>query len=250
MYDYWLGGKDNFAADREAAEAGFAALPSVLSSVRANRVFLARSVRYLTREAGIRQFLDIGSGLPTASNTHEVAQAEDPSCRVVYADNDPVVMMHARTLLKSTPQGATDYLEADIRDPLKIIEGAARTLDLTRPVAVMMLAVLHFVMDDEDPGGIVARFMAAVPAGSYLVISHLGRDVDPEAMAGFARAMRERGVRGRVRSQAEVGRLFDGLKMLEPGVVLASQWRPESDLEVRAATSLWAGVASKPASDT
>ena len=247
VYDYWLGGKDNFAADREAAEAGFAAWPGVLSSVRANRAFLRRMVGHLAVEAGIRQFLDIGSGLPTASNTHEVAQAAEPSCRVVYADNDPVVLLHARNLLASSPEGATDYLQADIREPGEILEGAARTLDFTRPVAVMMLGILHFLVAEDDPYGIVARFMAAVAPGSYLAISHLASDVNPDVMAEFTRSMHERGVRDRLRSRAEVGRFFDGLELLEPGVVLVSKWRPDSDLEVRAGTSLWGGVARKPA---
>ena len=247
VYDYWLGGKDNFAADREAADAGYLAWPGVLSSVRANRAFLRRMVRYLAAEAGIRQFLDIGSGLPTASNTHEVAQAADPSCRVVYADNDPVVLLHARTLLTSSPEGATDYLQADIRDPENILDGAARTLDFTRPVVVMMLGILHFMVEEEDPYGIVARFMAAVPPNSYLAISHLASDINPEAMVKFTQGMHERGVQDRLRDRAEVGRFFTGLELLEPGTVLVSRWRPESDLEIRAATSLWCGVARKPA---
>ena len=165
VYDYWLGGKDNFAADREAAERVLAAAPGLRFRVRANRAFLGRTTRYLAGEAGIRQFLDIGTGIPTADNTHEVAQLAAPDSRVVYIDNDPIVLLHAQALLRSTPQGTTDYLQADLRDPGTILDRAAAVLDLGQPVAVMLLGILHLIQDSEDPWGIVARLMAVMPAG-------------------------------------------------------------------------------------
>ncbi len=167
VYDYWLGGKDNFAADRQAAEEVLKAKPGIRLNVRANRGFLARSVRYLAGEAGISQFLDIGTGIPAANNTHEVAQAVRPDARVVYIDNDPIVLTHARALLTST-QGATSFIEADLRDTGLILNAAAKTLDFSKPVAVMMIAVLHLVPDQDDPWRIVSEFMRAVPPGSYL----------------------------------------------------------------------------------
>src|SRR5580700_5135422 len=166
VHDYWLGGKDNFAADREAGDAVMEAYPGIVMSVRENRAFLARAVRFLTAEAGIRQFLDIGTGVPASGNTHEVAQSAAPQCRVVYVDYDPVVLTHARALLTSAPEGATDYIDADLRDPSKIIQEAARTLDFSQPVAVMLIAIMHLIVDADDPYGIVGRLMAAVPAGS------------------------------------------------------------------------------------
>ena len=179
IYNYWLGGKDNFPADREAAQAAMAANPGIVADVRANRAFLARAVRYLVAEAGTRQFLDIGTGLPTADNTHEVAQAVAPESRVVYVDNDPVVLTHARALLSSTPEGAAAFLDADLREPELILKSAARTLDLGQPVALMLLIILHLIPDAEHPEQIVARLMNALPAGSYLVLSHPARDVQP-----------------------------------------------------------------------
>ena len=171
VYDYyWLGGKDSYAADREAGDQAIQAYPDLVYSVRANRAFLARTVRYLAREEGIRQFLDIGTGIPTASNTHEVAQSVAPDCRVVYVDNDPVVLSHARALLTGRPEGATDYIDADLRDTQKILAQAARTLDFSRPVAVMLIAIMHAIGDDEDPYAIVATLMDAVPPGSYLAL--------------------------------------------------------------------------------
>src|SRR5215813_1674854 len=177
MYDYWLGGKDNFAADRKAAVEALAAYPGMAHLARANRAFLGRLIRCLAGEAGIRQFLDIGTGIPTANNTHQVAQEVAPESRVVYVDYDPVVLSHARALLTSTPEGATDYIDADLRDPGSILEKAARTLDFTKPVAVTMLAILHAIGDEEDPYGIVAKIMEALPSGSYLAISHLPSDL-------------------------------------------------------------------------
>src|SRR5580692_5337392 len=173
VYDYWLGGKDNFAADRELGEQTLEAYPSLVFSVRANRAFLARTVRFLAGEAGIRQFLDIGTGIPTANNTHEVAQRIAPDSRIVYVDNDPIVLSHARALLKSSPQGACAYLDADLRDPDAILAAAAETLDFGQPVAVMLIAVMHFIGDDDEAAAIVRSLTAACAPGSFVVISHV-----------------------------------------------------------------------------
>jgi hypothetical protein len=211
VYDYWLGGKDNFAADRIAGEETIAAYPAIRASARANRAFLARSVRYLAAEAGIRQFLDIGTGLPTASNTHEVAQSVAPASRVVYVDNDPLVLAHARALLTSSPAGVTAYL------------GQARR--------------------------IVARLVSAIAPGSFVTISHAASDISPEAMAEMIKRMNEHLAEGNHvgRTRDVVAGFFDGLDLLEPGVVKVTQWRPESDVEAGGPTSLWGGVARKPA---
>src|ERR1700744_1617950 len=177
VYNYWLGGKDNFAADREAAEVVITSYPTVLTSVRAQRQFLRRAVGYLAGQAGIRQFIDIGTGLPSAGNTHEVAQQVAPQSRMVYVDNDPIVLAHARALLASSPQGATAYLDADLRDTGAILAEAATLLDFSDPVAVMLIGILHCIPDSDDPVGIVHRLLAAVPPGSYLVIAHPGSDI-------------------------------------------------------------------------
>ena len=246
VYDYWLGGKDNFAADREAAKQAIAANPGILTDVRANRAFLAHAVRYLAGECGIRQFLDIGTGIPTANNTHGVAQSVAPDCRVVYVDNDPVVLSHARALLTSDPAGVTDYIDADLRDTREILDGAARTLDFSRPVAVTLLAILHLIPDSDDPREIVATLMAAVPPGSYLVISHPAGDVRPVAVAEMARRVNARlgPTRGTMRDQAEVTRLFDGLELLDPGIVQPQLWRPAGAVP-EAEVGIWCGVARK-----
>jgi hypothetical protein len=248
VYDYWLGGKDNFEADRTAGEATIAAYPAIRASARANRAFLARSVRFLTAEAGLRQFLDIGTGLPTASNTHEVAQAIAPQSRIVYVDNDPLVLSHARALLTSSPEGVTAYLDADLRDTGQILEQAAQTLDFTKPVAIMLLAILHYIPDLDQARQIVARLLSAVPSGSYLTISHAASDIAPEQMAEMIRRMNQHLAEGNHvgRSRAVVARFFDGLEVLEPGVVKVTEWRPESVLEAQGPTSLWGGVARKP----
>jgi hypothetical protein len=247
VYDYWLGGKDNFAADRAVAEAGIQARPGVVQGVRANRAFLARGVNYLVTEAGIRQFLDIGTGLPSADNTHEVAQSIAPEARVVYVDNDPIVLLHAKALLTSSEPGVTTYIDADLRDTGQILEKAALALDFTQPVAVMLIAVLHFIPDGENPYGIVHRLMDAVPAGSYLAVSHLATDIFPEKMGGFVRAINENLYEKAVpRSHAEVSRLFDGLDLVEPGVVQVSKWRPLSGAEAAAPAAMWGGIARKP----
>ena len=244
MYDYWLGGKDNFAADRKAAEESLAAFPGMAHLARANRAFLGRLIRYLAGEVGIRQFLDIGTGIPTASNTHQVAQEVARECRVVYVDYDPVVLSHARALLTSTPEGATDYIDADLRNPGDILEQAARTLDFTKPIAVTMLAILHAIGDDEDPYGIVAQIMAAVPSGSYLAISHLPSDLEPKLAESRDRVNRISHQQYTHRSHAEVLRFFDGLQMVEPGLVELRKWRPT--VESTRMTPGWGGLGRKP----
>jgi O-methyltransferase involved in polyketide biosynthesis len=249
VYDYWLGGKDNFEADRIAGEQTIAAYPAIRASARANRAFLARSVRYLAAEHGIRQFLDIGTGLPTASNTHEVAQSVAPESRVVYVDNDPLVLSHARALLTSSPEGVTAYLDADLRDTGDILDLAAGTLDFTQPVAIMLLAILHYIPDTGEAQRVVARLVSAVPPGSYLTISHAASDISPEEMAEMEQILNEHlgeGGRHVGRPREVVARFFDGLELVEPGVVKVTQWHPASRIEAEGPTSLWGGVARKP----
>ena len=254
IYDYYIGGKDNFAVDREAADEAAKAHPGGLDALRSggleNRRFLANAVNYLAGE-GIRQFLDIGTGLPTADNTHEVAQRAAPSSRIVYVDHDPVVLAHARALLTSTPEGATSYLDADLRDPDAILAQAAVTLDFSKPVAVMLIAILHVIDDADNPYRIVRDLMAAMPPGSYLAISHLTADIaataEAEAMRFFARALSERMVENMVlRDRAEMTRFFDGLELVEPGVVQADQWRTGADPSVPSKVAVYCGVGRKP----
>jgi hypothetical protein len=244
--DFWLGGKDSFAVDRRAAEAGIKAFPDAVLSVRANRAFLARAVSYLAAEAGIRQFLDIGTGLPSADNTHEVAQAIAPECRVVYVDNDPVVLLHAHAMLTGAAAGTTGYIDADLRDPGKILRDAASLLDLSRPVAVLLFGILHFIQDDEGPHQIVNVLMNAVPAGSYLAVSHLAKDLFPDQMPAFAHAVSEySSVDILLRDKTEVSRFFGGLELVEPGVVQVSKWRPRTPLEIDAPAAFWGGIGRK-----
>jgi hypothetical protein len=247
VYDYWLGGKDNFAADRVMGERTLQAYPNLVYSVRANRAFLARAVRFLGGQ-GIRQFLDIGTGIPTANNTHEVAQRIAPDSRIVYVDNDPVVLSHAKALLKSTPEGACAYLDADLRDPDAILAGAAQTLDFGQPVAVMLIAVMHFVGDDAQASAIMRRLTAACVPGSYVALSHAASDIDAAQMAEMIRRLNESTAeKTTLRDRAGVTRLFDGLELVEPGVIRAAEWRPDSDLEAASPAALWGGVARKPA---
>jgi trans-aconitate methyltransferase len=247
VYDYWLGGKDNFAADREAGEQALLAYPELALAVRANRAFLARAVRHLVKDAGIRQFLDIGTGIPTGSNTHEVAQSVAPESRVVYVDNDPIVMLHARALLTSTPEGVTEYIEADLRDADKILTEARRTLDFSQPTALMLLAILQFIPDDEDPWQLVSRVLDALAPGSHLVISHPTNDFSPEQGAESIRRYNDRVPdQATLRGSDGTSRFFDGLDLLEPGVVPVAKWRPDSDLEADSPSSMWCGVARKP----
>jgi hypothetical protein len=229
-YDYWLGGKDNFQADREAAEAIAAVFPHIRTAARENRAFMRRAVRHLAGEAGIRQFLDIGTGLPTANNVHDVAQGIAPESRIVYVDNDPLVLTHARALLTSSEQGATAYIDADVRTPEKILFDPAvkDTLDWSEPVALLLVAVLHFVEDSEDPWGIVNQLVSALPAGSYLVLSHATFDpLDRETIEAMNAVNADIRPLFSPRPLREVSRFFDGLELLEPGIVSVSDWRAE-----------------------
>ena len=229
VYDYWLGGKDNFAADRVLGDAIIAAVPTTRFAARANRSFLGRAVRYLAADAGIAQFLDIGTGIPTAGNTHEVAQAADPRARVVYVDHDPIVLAHARALMTSSPAGATAFIKADLRDPGKILADPELrgTLDLGKPVALMLIAVLHFLTEQDNPRGLVAELLDALPSGSYLTIAHLTADFDPEEAAAALAAAKRSSVTYVPRSAAEVAAFFEGLDLVEPGVVPILTWRPD-----------------------
>ena len=229
MYDYLLGGKDHFAVDRETMEAGLRSWPGARVYARENRKFLARAVEYLARDVGIRQFLDIGTGLPSANNVHEVAQRIAPDSRVVYVDNDPLVLAHARALLTSHPAGRTAYIDADLRDPEKILAHPVvrDTLDFSQPIALMLVAILHFIPDEDDPGAIVATLMSALAPGSYLVSSHVTAELDPEGVHGLERAYRAGGLWAGARSAADFGRLvFNGLELVDPGVVPITDWRP------------------------
>ena len=247
VYDYWLGGKDNFAADREAGEQALKAYPQLAEAVRSNRAFLARAVRFLTGPAGVRQFLDIGTGIPSADNTHEVAQREAPDSRIVYVDNDPIVLLHAQTLLRSTAAGACDYIQADLRDPARILSEAGRTLDFGQPVALMLLAILQFIPDDADPWGLVAQLMAPLPPGSYLVVSHPTDDFNPNRQGESIQRYNERvAEQATLRGHEETVRFFAGLELVEPGVVAVAKWRPHSDVEADRPSSMWCGVARKP----
>jgi len=246
VYNYWLGGKENYAADRAAGDRTMAEFPGIVASARGNRAFLRRAVRFLVTEAGIRQFLDIGTGIPTSDNTHEVAQSLAPHSRVVYVDNDPVVLAHARALLTSTPFGATAYLDADLRAPGPILTDAEKTLDFSRPVAIMLFAVLQLLGADDDPYQVVADLLAAVPAGSYLALSHPTSDLQQgqvKAMVAQLNSLVAEKVTTRDRDQ--VARFFDGLELVEPGLVNVSEWRPEPG-SAAAPAALWVGVARKP----
>jgi S-adenosyl methyltransferase len=247
VYNYWLGGKDNFAADRAAGEQAIKAFPEIGLSARSNRAFLARAVRFLAGDSGIRQFLDIGTGIPSASNTHEVAQSVAPAARIVYVDNDPIVLTHARALLTSDPVGATDYIDADLRDPRGILAHAERLLDFSRPVAVMLMAVLQHLDDEDEPYRITETLLEALPPGSYLALSHPAKDINAEAMARMAESLNKMmAEKVTFRDHSAVARFFDGLELAEPGMVQASKWRPASAFEAASPAALWAGVARKP----
>ena len=251
MYDYYLGGKNHFAADRETAEKGLAGWKAGRLAARENRAFLGRAVRFLATEAGIRQFLDIGTGLPTTNNVHEVAQAVVPSARVVYADNDPLVLAHARALLTSSPEGRTAYIHADLRDPQSILSNPSvqEVLDFGRPIALMLVAVLHFVPDEYKPAQVLAELIGALPSGSYLVASHITGEHDPVGPATGARAYRAAGLPAQLRDSDQFAQLaFSGLDLVPPGVVLVSEWRPEADgpHPSAAEVSWYGGVARIP----
>jgi hypothetical protein len=248
FWNYLLGGRDNYPVDRQAAEQILALIPSLRDTVRAEREFLIRAVQYLVGPSGIRQFLDIGTGLPTANNTHEVAQASAPQCRIVYVDNDPLVLAHARALLTSTPEGATDYLHVDVRDPETILRQAARTLDFTQPVGLMLLGILNFITDTDEAHTIVNRLLRALSPGSYLVLSHPTAEVDGEAMHQAMRHWNESGAAPIVsRTPQQLIDFFEGLELLEPGVVSCSRWRPpDSPFGVPAEVFHFCGVGRKP----
>ena len=244
VWNYWVGGKDHFAADREAGEQILEAMPTLRMIAQLSRRFLIDVVHDLAAERGVRQFLDIGTGLPTADNTHDVAQRAAPGARIVYADYDPVVLTHAKALLTSTPEGKTDYIQADVRDPEVILSAARRTLDFSEPVAVILIFVMHFVPDAERPYDIVRRLMEPLPPGSYLVMAHAASDIAADFMAAGADAYNDR-VSAQItpRDRAGVSRFFDGLEMVGPGVVPLAQWSGTSgDRGLQA----YCGVGRKP----
>jgi S-adenosyl methyltransferase len=246
VYDYWLGGKDNFAADRKAAHDAIAVNPGIIVEARTNRAFLSRAVRELAGPAGIRQFLDIGAGIPSVDNTHEVAQRIATDSRVVYVDNDPMVVAHARALLTSATDGAASCVPGDLRDVDAILDQVRQKVDFGQPIAVLMLMVLMMVPDSDHPHELVNRLMAAVPSGSYLVISHPASDISAQSMADMTERLHRTGPPLTPRTHTDVSRFFNGLDLLAPGVVALPDWRPEtSDIRPAVATG-WCGVARKP----
>jgi hypothetical protein len=254
LYDYFLGGKDNFAADREAAAKVLEIFPGVATGARANRRFLGRAVRFAA-ELGIRQYLDIGTGIPAAGNTHEVAQSVATDSRVVYVDNDPIVLTHARALLHGTPEGRTAYLDADFRDHQQVLSApeTAGLIDFTQPVALLTVALLHFIPDEDEPGEILERYKAALPPGSVLIFSHATADLvdDPEESRAVVGTYSGAGVNLTVRSREQVKEFLSGWDLVEPGIVAVSEWRPDGNLHdaaLRASQAgAFAGVAVKPA---
>jgi hypothetical protein len=247
VWNYLLGGKDNFAADRETGDLILKMFPAIAQNARAQRRFLGRAVRYLAGEAGIRQFLDIGTGLPTANNTHQIAQQQAPESRIVYVDNDPLVLVHAQALLTSAPGGVTSYIEADVRDPDRILREAAATLDFGQPVALVMLGILGQLDDTDEPGSIMTRLLAALPSGSYLALSD-GTDTNPEMNQAIAVYNQNSASSYHLRSPERIVAFFDGLDLVPPGVLSTSRWRPDvrdAEEEPREIDS-YAGVARKP----
>jgi hypothetical protein len=251
MYDYYLGGKNHFAADRAVTDKVLASWPAARTGLRENRGFLGRAVRFLAAEAGIRQFLDIGSGLPATNNVHEVAQGAAPSSRVVYVDNDPLVMAHARALLTSTPEGRTAYVEDDLRSPASILSSPVvrSVLDFDQPIALMLVAVLHFLHDADKPDEVVGALLDALPPGSYLAASHMTLEHDQDGVGGGQQHYLDAGIPMHARDADQFARLaFAGLEMVPPGVVLVSQWRRATTgpLPTPAEVSCYGGVARKP----
>lgn len=249
VYDYWLGGKDHFPADRALGDAIAEALPTIRTQVRAQRAFLGRAVRYLTRDAGVRQFLDIGTGIPSAGNVHDVAQEIAPESRVLYVDNDPIVLAHARALMSGTPQGSVAFIQADLREPEAILgdPAVAGTLDLAEPVGLVLIGVMHHLRDDDDPRRIVATLVDALAPGSYLVLSQSTPDFDPDAMGALAAASEQGGIANVPRSLADTEPFFAGLELVEPGLVPMATWHPDPG-EGQDPRSVYAygGVARKP----
>ena len=248
FWDYLLGGKDNYPVDRAVGAQVLRIDPDLRDAARADRGFLIRAVRYMVGEAGIRQLLDIGTGLPTVNNTHQVAQATAPECRIVYVDNDPLVLVHARALLTSTPEGVTAYLNADVRDPEAILHEAAQTLDFTAPVALMLLGIINYIVDDAEAHAVVNRLVDALPSDSYLAMSHPTAEIHGEAVDASMRHWNESGAAPiRHRTRQELIGFFDGLELLEPGVVSCSLWRPDpSEFGIRAEVHQYCGLARKP----
>jgi S-adenosyl methyltransferase len=251
MYDYYIGGKNHFAADRLVADKALASWPAGRIGLRENRAFLGRTVRYLAAEAGVRQFLDLGSGLPATNNVHEIAQAAVPSARVVYVDNDPAVLAHARALLVSEPEGRTAYLQADIRYPADILSSPVvrSVLDFSQPIALMLVAILHFLPDEDKPSEVLGTLLNALPSGSYLAASHITMEHDPVGVGGGQQAYIDAGIPMSARDVDDFASLaFGGLEMVPPGVVLVSEWRRDSPgpLPTAAEVSCYGGVARKP----
>ena len=247
MYDFVLGGKDNYAADRAAVEAGLKVWPDMAFAMRANRAFLGRAVRYLAADAGMRQFLDIGTGIPTSGNTHEIVQAIAPQSRVVYVDYDPVVLAHARALLVSRDEGATAYIDADLRDTDRILAEAAELLDFSQPVAITLLAILHAIPDGDDPHAIVAKLVDAVPAGSYLAVSHSGSDLFvPDTKDTFSTVINQTMQQQyTARSREQIDRFFAGLDLVAPGLVPVEEWRPDPAMANAGTSAVYGAVGRK-----
>jgi hypothetical protein len=246
IWNYWLGGKDNFPVDRQVGDQVLEAFPAIVENARASRAFLARAVRYLAGEVGIRQFLDIGTGLPTANNTHQVAQSVAPESRIVYVDNDPIVLVHARALLTSSPQGVTAYVDADLRDPDTILQQAGRTLDFSQPAAIMLMGILGHIADDDEAQSIVKRLLDGVPSGSYLTMND-GSDTSEEVVEAARIWNQSANPTYHLRSPERIARFFDGLDLVEPGVVSPPRWRPEpSPSGPPAAIDSYCGVGRKP----
>lgn len=252
MYNYYLRGKDNYEADRKAAQAVIEVFPGIFTCAQENRDFMHRATRVLAADHGITQWLDIGTGIPARPNLHEVAQTVVPHARIAYVDHDPIVLAHARALLSSTPEGHTAYVQADVREPESILadEHLREALDLTKPVALSLNALLHFIPDAQDPYGIVRRLLDALPSGSALAVSHCTPEFNPEAWNGITEIYTRSGTPVQFRTKSEVAAFFDGLDLIDPGIVVGQRWRPDAATLGRAATdadvSLWTGVAIKP----
>ncbi|MCW2917915.1 MAG: hypothetical protein JWN52_5983 [Actinomycetia bacterium] len=251
MYDYYLGGKDNFKVDRETADRAAQSWPAVRTAARENRAFLGRAVRYLVEEAGIRQFLDIGTGLPSTNNVHEVAQSIDPTCRVVYVDNDPIVLAHAHALLTSSPEGKTAYIDADLRDVQTILDNPVvrSILDFDQPISLGLFAILHFLVEEDQPRQIVRTLLDALPSGSYFIASHVSAEHDTAGVRGLEQTYRDSGIPAQARDAADFAELaFAGLDLVDPGVTLISEWRSDGDAArlPAEAVNAYGGLARKP----
>jgi SAM-dependent methyltransferase len=249
VYDYWLGGKDNFPADRALGDAIAEQVPTIRTMVRGQRAFLGRAVRWLTAEAGIRQFLDIGTGIPSAGNVHEVAQGIAPEARVLYVDNDPIVLAHSRALVPGTHTGTVEFIQADLREPEAILAdpAVAKTLDLGQPVGLVLVGIMHHLRDADDPHRILATLLDPLASGSYLVLSQSSQDFDPEAMARLAAVSEQGGIPNVPRTLAETEAFFAGLELVEPGLVPLAAWRPDPGTgQDPRSVYAYGGVARKP----